>query len=415
MRDKELYATILGIRSPWEVTEVELEPEGQEVSVHLVCRADAGLTCPQCGALCTRYDTRERRWRHLDTCQYRTMLIAAVPRVKCSEHGVHQVVVPWAEPGSSFTALFEALVIDWLREASFTAVARRLRLTWDQVDGIQGRAVRRGLARRGRHAIRRLGVDETSFQKRHEYVTVFCDLVRGRVLHVADGRGEAAAEAFYRSLTSGQRKRIEAVAMDMWWPYIKAALRHVPGAERKIAFDKFHVAKHLNEAVNDVRKQEHRALRSEGDDRLTKTKYLWLQGRESLSDERWKRFADLRDSNLKVARAWALKETARDLWGYVRRGWAERAWSNWLRWAFRSQLEPMRKAARTIRDNLWGILNAIVLNVTNAATESVNSKIQWIKKNACGFRNRERFRNAIYFHCGGLDLYPNALSSHTIP
>ena len=415
MRDKELYATILGIRAPWKVQDVELDPGAERVTVHIWHSPSLVLRCPECRKSCPGYDTRERRWRHLDTCQYRTVLVADVPRVRCPEHGVLQVRVPWSEPGSGFTALLEALVIDWLKEASIATVARRLRLSWDQVDGIQARAVRRGLARRKRERITHVGVDETSYQRRHQYVTVVNDLARSRVLYVADGRKEEALDRFYAGLSEAQLEGIEAVAMDMWQPFIKATLKAVPAAESKIAFDRFHVAKCLGEAVNNVRKTEHRELRARGDDRLTRTKYLWLQNPENMSEDRHEAFENLRDTNLKVARAWAIKETARDLWGYVRRTWAEKAWKKWLGWIARCRLEPMKKAGRTIKEHLWGIINAIVLRVTNAGSESINARIQWIKRTACGFRNRERFRNAILFHCGGLDLYPSSLkTTHSI-
>jgi transposase len=151
--------------------------------------------CPECGAAKRRYDSRSRRWRHLDTCQFQTILVAEVPRVECAEHGVRQVRVPWGEPGSRFTALFEALVIDWLREASVAGVARHLGLSWTAVAGIMKRAVERGLARREPRLPAHLGVDETSFQKRHEYVTVVLDRVgEGAVVHVADGRGREALD-----------------------------------------------------------------------------------------------------------------------------------------------------------------------------------------------------------------------------
>ena len=199
MRDKDLYARILGIQLPWRVQDVTLRLEAAEVQVML--GADrAALRCPTCGADCPGYDTRERRWRHLDTCQYRTILIAAAPRVRCPVHGVGQVTIPWAEAGSRFTALFEALAIDWLREASLTAVARQLGLSWDEVDGIQARAVGRGLARRVLTPPQRIGVDETSFQKRPEYVTVVCDLERDVVLHVADEHKETSLADFYQTV-----------------------------------------------------------------------------------------------------------------------------------------------------------------------------------------------------------------------
>ena len=161
-----------------------------------------------------------------------------------------------------------------------------------------------------------------------------------------------------------------------------------------------------------MRKQEHRELRGEGDQRLTRTKYLWLQNPDNMSDRRWSHFRALRTSSLRTARAWALKETAMQLWDYVRRGWARRAWRQWLSWASRCRLRPMVEVARMIRKHLQGIINAVVLNATNAMSESMNSKIQRIKARACGYRNRARFRNAILFHLGGLDLYPGASVTH---
>jgi transposase len=367
-----------------------------------------------CQAASPRYDSRRRTWRHLDTCQYRTLLTAEVPRVSCKDHGVHQVPVPWAEPSSRFTALLERLAIDWLAEASISAVARRLRMSWDELDGIMRRAVARGLARRKTEDLPALGVDETSFQKRHEYVTVITDVTRSRVLEVADDRTEESLSGFYQGLSPSQRSTIRVVAMDMWKPYMKVTRELVPNA--KICFDRFHVAKHLNEAVNDVRKREHRELQAGGDLRLVRTKFWWLMGperRKALTHERRVQFLALRRASLKVGRAWAMKEAARGLWSYTSRGWATRGWMAWLGWAQRSRLEPMKKAGRMIQTHLDGILNAVVAGMTNATSESLNSKIQRLKRTACGFRNRKRFRNAILFHCGGLDLHP-ALATHTI-
>lgn len=405
MRDKELYARILGIQLPWRVDDVDLDLEAGEVTVRLSAER-AAYRCPSCGRACPGYDTRERRWRHLDTCQYRTIVAAEIPRVDCETHGVIQVSVPWAEAGSRFTALFEALVIDWLGEASFSAVARRLSLTWDEVDGIMGRAVARGLARRELLPPTRIGVDETSFQKRHEYVTVVCDLERDVVLYVADDHKETSLDGFYESLTPGMREGVEVVCMDMWRPYIASTRHYVPEAEQKIAFDKFHVAKQLGDAVDRVRRVEHRALKAQGKETLSRTRYWWLSNPESMDADRWRDFGALRRSTLKTARAWAIKELAMTLWNYTRRGWAMRAWTAWLSWALRCRLAPMRAVAQTVRKYLWGIVNAIVHHATNALGEGMNARIQEIKRTACGFRNRQRFRNAIYFHLGGLDLYP---------
>ena len=164
MRDKELYRQILGIRSPWKVADVELSVGAGEVKVIVEQEPGAEQRCPKCGAVCSGYDQRRRKWRHLDTCQFKTTIIGRIPRVNCAEHGVRQVAVPWSESRSGFTALFEGLVIDWLHEAPISVVARKLRVTWDQVDGIMQRAIHRGLARRGELELTDIGVDETSFQ-----------------------------------------------------------------------------------------------------------------------------------------------------------------------------------------------------------------------------------------------------------
>jgi transposase len=414
MRDRSVWRDLLGLAPPWRVRDVELALGEGEVRILVEVEKGAKLACPACGLSRPGYDARERRWRHLDTMQYRTIVIGQVPRVQCPEHGVVQVAVPWAEASSRFTALFEALVIDWLLEASFAAVARQLRMTWDEVAGIQERAVRRGLARRERKPPARIGVDETSFQRRHEYVTTVNDLEASVVLYVADDRKRESLDAFYTELGEPACAGLEAVVMDMWAPYIASTRQHVPEADAKIVFDKFHVAKHLGEAVDQVRRQENRELRAEGDERLVRTKYLWLWNPDRMSRAQWREFAPLRNSRLRVARAWAIKEAAMLLWGYAKRGWAERMWRRWYGWAIRSRLEPVKRVARMIQAHWEGVLNAATTNVTNALSEGLNSKIQWIKRKACGYRNRERFRLAIYFHLGGLDLYPESLrATHT--
>ena len=204
--------------------------------------------------------------------------------------------------------LFERLAIDGMQEAGRSAVARRMGISWDQADRIMQRAVTRGLARRKQEVVPHLGVDEKSFQKRHEYVTLVCDLEKGHVLYVGDDRKRETLDAFYESLSQTQRQGIEAVAMDMW--------------------------------------------------------------------------------------------------EYRRLGVAKRFFHRWYNWAIRSRLEPMKKVARMLKRRLVNVLTYIGHRITNAQSESLNSKIQWIKYTAHGFRSRKGFRRAIYFHCGGLALYP---------
>lgn len=404
MQDRELYAKLLGLRPPWTITDVEVRMGDRAVNVLVSRDPDVPLACPECGEACPRYDGRVRRWRHLDTMQFQTLLIAEVPRTKCAVHGVLQVRVPWAEENSRFTALFECLVIDWLKEASVLAVARLIGISWDEASGIQERAVRRGLARRQDEPTTKLGIDETSFKKRHEYVSVISDLQGSKVLHVLDGRSKEAVSGYFEGLAPDIKAAVQVVAMDMWEPFIKSVSEQLPQAA--IAFDRFHVAKHLNDAVDRVRRSEHRELLARGDNRLVRSKYLWLQNPEDMKPERRRDFLALRDTSLRVARAWALKECARHLWYYQRRSVAESRWNAWLGWAQRCRLPPMAKVGRMVKAHFDGVMNAVVLGVTNAASESINARIQRVKRLANGFRNRERFKNAIYFHVGGLDLYP---------
>lgn len=237
------------------------------------------------------------------------------------------------------------------------------------------------------------------------------DLDERRVLSVLDGRTRESVDAHFSAPAASVRESIEVVAMDMWRPYMDAAAKWLPNA--RVCFDRFHVARHLGDAVNTVRKQEHRSLCADGDRTLVGTKYLWLESPGSMRPEHQTLRSQLKDVCRRTGRAWALKEIASRLWGYASIDRSRRARLAWAALASRSRLEPMVRAARMVRNHLEGILNAVVLKATNAAAESMNARIQRIKAMACGYRNRERFRNAIHFHLGGLDLYPRPASAHT--
>ena len=194
--------------------------------------------------------------------------------------------------------------------------------------------------------------------------------------------------------------------MDMWEPYIQATVARVPDAAKKIVFDRFHVMGHVSKAVDTVRKQEHRELMESGDETLKGSKYLWLYSRENVPSPRRNEFNALKRQELKVGRAWAIKEALRRLWQYVYPASGRKFWKHWYFWATHSRLAPMKAAAETVRRHIENILTYYQHPVTNAMSEGLNSKIQKIKSMACGFRNIENFKTAIYFRCGGLDLYP---------
>ena len=407
MQDTALYEYLLGLKSPWTVSRVELNVKRQCVEVWAEHPEGALWSCPKCAQELPLYDhAEERTWRHLDSCQYETQLHARIPRVACGEHGVVQVKVPWAEARSRFTLLFERLAIDVLGQCDVTGATKILRISWDEAWGIMERAVKRGRQRKAPKVVQRIGVDEKAVAKGHRYLTLVCDLEEGTVEHVAEERKQESLEGYYQGLSEEQLAGIEAVAMDMWAPYIQATLARVPEAAGKIVFDRFHVMGYLGKAVDTVRKQEHRALMAAGDETLKGSKYLWLYSQENVPQQRRDEFDVLRHKELKVGRAWAIKESLRHLWHYIYPASGWKFWKRWYFWATHSRLQSIRKAAATIHRHIDNILTYYQHPVTNAMSEGLNSKIQKIKSMACGFRNIENFKTAIYFRCGGLDLYP---------
>lgn len=409
MQDTKLFETILGMQAPWAISRVALDTSGERVDLWAAHADETRWACPECQATLPCYDHAEERvWRHLDTCQYQTFLHARVPRVACPAHGVQQVRVPWAEPRSRFTLLMEPLIIDLMLQCStVTGACRIAGITWDEAWGIMDRAVGRGRVRKEARPIRYIGVDEKAFRKGHRYHTIVCDLDRSTVEYVAEDRKTESLGGYYDQLTPAQRAALAGVAMDMWEPYIQATRARLPGGDDRIVFDRFHIMREMTRSVDTVRKQEHRAfLRDDGDSPLTKTKYLWLFSQERLPERHADAFAAVQALNLKVGRAWAIKEGLRTLWTFRQGAAVRRFFDQWYAWAIRSRLEPVKKVARMIQRHLDGVLRFVKHPITNGVAEGLNSKIMSIKRKAGGFRNPQNFTTAIYFHCGGLDRYP---------
>lgn len=385
MRDVDLFARLLALEHPWRVAHVDLDEPGEQIEIWVRHRSNARFRCPKCATVLPIYDHVPRRWRHLDHGSWMTWLCARVPRVRCLSHGIRQVRVPWALPGGRFTIAFERHAIDTLLEADVLGASRLLRLSWHQSWGVMERAVARGLKAKRRRVIPRLGVDEKAIAKRHTYVTLVSDLDRGTVEFVAFDRKKSSLDAYYQSLSAKQLAGIQALAMDMWEPFISSTREHVPDAASKIVFDRYHIMQHVTGAVDAVRKAEHRRLLEDNDDTLKRTKYLWLFSEDNLPDHYAAWFARLKSLNLKTARAWAIKESLRVLWTYQHRGWAERHWKSWYFWATHSRLPPVVKAARMVHRHLANVLTYFAHRITNAVSEGLNSKIQTVKKTPTAF------------------------------
>ena len=380
------YGQLLGLTTDWEVGDVQLELAESRVTIDLAF-VGKNVTCPDCQKECSRHDMApERTWRHLDTMQFETLVRARTPRCKCPDCGVKTVQVPWAEKNSRFTLLFEAFAIEVLLACSNVSRAKSLlRINWETAHQIMQRAVERGMQRRSVEELEFVGIDEKSFRKGQSYVTIMTDLEGRRVLEVVETRTEAATDELWRKLPEKQRLSVKGVAIDMWTAFMNSTRKNAPNAD--IVHDKFHISKHLNEAVVKVRKEDHKQLLKEtGESDLTGSRQMWLYNEENLDAKRAEDFAILKQLNLKTARAWSLKEQLRGMWTYSSETWASKYFDKWYQWASRSKLKPMVNVAKTVKDHLPEVLNYFKHFITNSTSEGFNSVIQSIKSSAKGFK-----------------------------
>ena len=293
--------------------------------------------------------------------------------------------------------------------SSISAAAKLLNVDWQAVQSIMDRAVARGLERRDKSNIRNVGIDEKSFGKGQDYVSIMTDVDNARVLEVVPERTRVAADKLWQLMDALQRKLIQAVSMDMWSPFMEANRDACPDAA--IFYDKFHVSKYLNEEFDKVRRQENIQLVEEGDDHLKGTRQLWLYAMENLPEEKSVVMLSLRQVDLKTGRAWSMKENFRHFWECESVEDATVFFTTWYGWATRSKLPPIAKVGTMLKRHLSGLLSYVTHRITNASSEGFNSKIQSIKSAARGFSSFENYRTRILFFCGKLDLFPS-ISSH---
>ena len=404
------YRSLVGLDDSWDVVRVDLSLEEKKVEIFVEYVATGG-TCPECGFGTPLADhAAERKWRHLDTMQFETILIARTPRTRCPKCGVKTMTVPWAEKHSRFTLMFEAWAIEVTKACgNVKAAAGLLGLHWDSVHRIMEQAVERGIQRRETDSIENVGIDEKSFRRGQNYISLMTDIDGSRVLEVSEGRDEAAANRLWKSLPSREKRTIKAVAVDMWLAYLNSIRANAPQAA--IVHDRFHISKYLNDAVNKVRRQEHKILKKEKDESpLIGSKQLWLFNPENLSESQSLRFSELKDLELKTSRAWAIKEHFRWFWDYTYTKNAEKFFRKWYGWATHSRLKPIIDVAKTLNRHLDNLLTYFRHPITNAKSEGFNSRIQSIKSNARGFRSFDNYRTRILFYCGKLELLPDGVS-----
>jgi len=410
MTDNDLYQKILGLTPPWRVSDVDLCIDAEEIYVYVVHDISLGQAqCPVCQRGCPGYDTsHERKWRHLDTCQLKTYLVCAVPRVTCPEHGVHTAHVPWAEPGSRFTDAFESLGISVLRATIVQSQASRLlRLSETQVHDLMHRAVERGLLRRDENVVmEHLGIDEKSIHRGHSYMTVLTDTDNKRVVEMVESRKLKAAKSLLdQALSDVQKTQVRSVSMDMWPAFQTAVETVLPNADH--VHDRFHIAGYLADAVDKTRRSEQSRLSKDGDETLKKTKYVWLKNPENMTPKQKELLENLTTADLETPKVWAFKDTFKEFFACANIDQGKAFFDNWFQGAIALGNTHLTKVANMFQEHLQGLLNYIKHKTNNATAEGLNGRIQHIKASAKGYRKFESFRIAVLFHLGKLDLYPH--------
>ncbi len=399
MKDSDLFQLALGLVPPWLVTGSTFNVQQKRLDINISFPAGSLFVCSVCGrADCKAYDTQQATWRHLNFFQHEAYLHARVPRANCPDCGVKRVSVPWARPDSGFTQLFEALVMAMVKEMPVNAVAdivgehdtRLWRIIHYYVENARGSA--------DYSLLTKLGLDETSAKRGHDYVTLFVDLMLRRVLFVTPGKDAATVEAFVKDLQEhgGKPEAITEVCQDMSAAFTAGVTANLPNAS--ITYDKFHVVKIINDAVDKVRRDEQKA-RPE----LKKTRYLWLKNHNNLNKEQQERRDSLSLLKLKTARAMHIREAFQDFYDQPA-DTAETYLKKWYFWATHSRLPPIIEAARTVKRHWDGILRWFQSGIANGLLEGINSLVQAAKAKARGYRSTRNLCAMIYLIAGKLEL-----------
>jgi transposase len=398
MKDTDLLQLALGLNEPWFVEKSDFDMEQKRFDIFLDFKKGSMFTCPECGRSGKVHDTVEKTWKHLNFFQHETYLHARTPRMRCDEHGVKLVEVVWARKQSGFTLLFEALVMAMMSMMPVNAVAKQLGVTDKRLWRILEHYVGKDLAAQDLSTLAKVGIDETSTKKGHNYVSLFVDMDKSKVVFVTEGKDAATVERFAQHLTEhrGDPKAITEASIDMSPAFITGVAQHLPKAS--ITFDKFHVIKLLNKAVDDIRKEERRT-----EPLLKSTRYLWLKNPGNLSHGQAIAIASLAKLKLKTARAYRMRLVFQEAFT-LSEPYALTALEKWFGWAIRSRLKPIIEFAKMLKRHWEGIVRWFKSRLTNAVLEGLNSLVQAAKARARGYRTLRNFKIMIYLVAGKLGL-----------
>ena len=393
-----LFKIALNLEDPWFIESIDFNDKVKKLDIHIDFATGSKFTCPKCGKQgCDVHDTIERTWRHLNFFQFKTYIHCRVPRTDCADCGVKQVKVPWARKGSGFTLLMDSMIVLMAQHMTIKAIADMIDEHDTRLWRVLEHYILEARSKEDFSEVKSVGVDETSRAKGHNYVSVFIDLDKSKVIHVCEGKDASTLDSFKTDLElhKGSSENIDSFCCDMSPAFISGIQDKFPNAS--ITFDKFHVMKIMNEAVDKVRRaeQSHNAL-------LKKTRYIWLKNPENLTTKQNEKFRSLKDLRLKTLRAYGIKLSLRDFWNFCNPIAAEAHLKKWYFWATHSRLSPVIDCAKTIKNHWNGLTNYIRTKIDNGILEGTNSLIQAAKDSARGFRSTKNFIITIYLKTGKL-------------
>lgn len=351
------------------------------------------------------HDRRERTWRHLDLAGMELVLRYRIRRVACRRCGVQTESVPWAEHAVGFTRQFEQMTAYLAQRTDQTTVCAALRIAWVSVGRIVARVVERlGPADR-LEGLTHIGVDELSYRRHHEYVTVVVDHVSGHVVWVRPGKNAETLKQFFTELGPDRSGQLEAVTIDMSAAYIQAVTDCSPQA--RIIFDRFHVQRLAHDALDTVRREQVRELAGTAEAKsIKRSRFALHKNPWNLTQPEAAKVAEVQKTNRPLYRAYLLKETLAGILGGRQVNVARRKLGEWITWATRSRLAPFQKLARTVRKHLDGILGYVASGLSNGRAEGMNGKIRTITRRAYGFHDAGSLIGLIFLCCAGLTLAP---------
>lgn len=354
--------------------------------------------CSACGKPARYRDTRTaRRFRHVPLWGINVYLVYAPRRVVCDCcDSVRVEAMPWVSGKRQFTQALMVTLATWARILTWKQVAKLFHCSWSTVAEAVDEAVTYGLAHCDLSSVTHIGIDEISRKRGHVYVTNVYDLKHQRLLWSGEGRAKETLEGFFDWFGQERTQQLEGICCDMWQPYVDVVKTRAPKAI--LVFDKFHIVQHLTQAVDQVRRDE---IREKGKDHkalMAKTRYIWLKNPWNLSEKQQARLSELEQLNLKINRAYLLKEAFREFWAYTYAGWAKRYLERWFWWATHSRLDPMRDFAWMLRRRQDDLMNYFRMPIHNGTVEGLNNKAKVISHKAYGFRTAKNYIRNLY-HC----------------